>query len=299
MKTKVAIEKGTLLWSVSEVVSSDANERLGWTNRKSYSEDLLKNKDITVYGPSVGVVNSMLVVPVYMIVTAIRVRDNLYPAMKNGERNSIVDILFFEDFNDTVDALKSIYKGSLTPHLFIYNDNRSCFERVNFKTGRYFKHTEEDSQTLIARDFEFEHDLGADFDYFEDYDWDEIDSDGDFFVEIPDFYEITSYSEGCPWDYSEKDLYVFRNLKSIVDEALINLIELDATEVVVDGSFARYIFLPDWDEYRARMGLDELAEIEYAKVDYFTFSKCVTVEVIYRYEDTERFSCEEDDGLPF
>ena len=24
-----------------------------------------------------------------------------------------------------------------------------------------------------------------------------------------------------------------------------------------------------------------------------------TVEVIYRYEDTERFSCEEDDGLPF
>lgn len=299
MKTKVAIEKGKLLWSVSEVISFDANERLNWTNRMTYNEELFKDRDIVAYGPSTGFVNNMLVVPVYMIVTAIVVRDNLYPAMKNGERNSIVDILFFEDFNDTVDALKSIYKGSLTPHLFIYNDNRSCFERVAFKAGRYMKNTEEDSQTLLARDFEYEHDLGADFDYFEDDDWDEIDSDGDFFVEIPDFYEITSYSEGCPWDYSEKDLYVFRNLKSIVDEALINLIELDATEVVVDSSFARYIFLPDWDEYRARMGLDELAEIERAKVDYFTFSKCVTVEVIYRYEDTERFSCEEDDGLPF
>ncbi len=294
MKTKVAIEKGKLLWSISELVGFDANERLDWVRKNQFNDNLFTGTDILKYGQFNNVVNDTLIVPIYMIVKGVVINNNLYPAFKKEEKNIIMSVEFYETLNDTIIALKTAFCSHLSPYLFIYNADKCCFEKNNFKVGQYLKIDDDDTQQLIARDFEYEYGLNADFRYFEDYDMDEIEGKSDIFIEIPDIYEFTYNSECCFGDLLEKDMCVLRNTSSIVDDALSIIADCGAYKVVVDGSFARYIFYPDWEAYRMRMGLEEYEPIEESDFDFYTFSKCVNVKVIYRYNDVSKFLREEE-----
>lgn len=296
MKNTVVISKRDLFWSVSELVSNNVQDRIDWVRHHIYDDYLIRccsvyddylKAVVYDYDESEG---NYIQCPVYMIVMGSYV-NNLDFTIKQGTRFNIYSIMFPENLNEVIIKTKEIIRHNNIPFLYIYNNDTNHFEMIDYKIGLYeepYDNSNEIKSTAVR--FPSRLILNAPYRYLEEYEWEILDDIDDYFIEIPDIYEMRYY------DIEEEDegdvlglispkehIYKFRQCSSAIEDAICILYDGITREVIIQDSFAEYKITVDLDS------LENLPNGDYDMVDFGAFKNHVLVECSFKYANLRTF----------
>ena len=280
MKNKIVFKKSDFLWSISELVAFNPDERMNWVQVNNF--DKLVKSNLWVNGFNFAEGDSVLA-PVYAVVNTLHNHRIGFPTMNKGYFYEIISVDFAKDLNTATALINRETTTPFIPFLYMWSWDIQAFKKVDYNIGCYRYYEDEyTSQEMRAKDFEFEFDLGIEKDYFEDADeFDLYNENEDVFIEIPDVYEFTYFKESGT-TYDEKEVMKLKNINNAVDEAVYTMYELGYEETVIESSWVRMSVYADWEQFDMRK-----EPVEEGKVDCndWHFKKSCYVHVLFKFTE--------------
>lgn len=281
MKNKVVFKKSDFLWSISELVGFNPNERLNWVQKTNF--DTLVNCNYLVHTFNFAEGDSVIA-PVYAVVKALHNNKAGFPTMNKGYNYDIISVDFASDLNVATALINREATTPFVPFLYMWSWDKQAFEKVDYNLG-YYRYYEEDevAQEMRAKDFDIEFNLGVTKEYFEEGDgFDLYNENEDVFIEIPDVYEFTYFEEVGEQFNPEKEVLKFKNINTAVNEAVFTMYELGYEETVIENSWVVMTVFADWNLFEERK--EPVVEGEIDCNDWI-FLKCCFVHVLFKYTE--------------
>ena len=252
MKKQVVFKKSDFLWSISELVGFNPQDRLDWVQKTNFNSLVKFHIMVTTFSMAEG---DGVLAPVYAVVNTLRKSKAGFPIINKGYFYDIISVEFAANINEATALINREASSPFLPFLYMWDWNCQAFKKVEYNLGCFRLYEDEDyvAQEMRVKDFEFEFDMGIEKEYFESADdFDLYNEYEDCFIEIPNIYEFTYFNESGSTVSADSEVMRFKNINNAIDEAVYTMYELGYEETLIENSWVRISIYADYNQFEMR-----------------------------------------------